>query len=306
MFGCIIAGLFFVGVLLAVARFVYPGFPPPRKAGHLQSTYGKWALVTGASAGIGEDFARLLAKEQINVILVARRKDRLEELAKDLSTRFGIETKVIAEDLGTRDGPYIVHKAVKNLDVDVGLFINNAGFGWFGQFSQQKIEAVEQMIQLNVTSVAVLTRLLYEDFKKRNQRSAIIITASLGAFFPGPLSTLYVATKAFDQYLAIGCWGEENFQDPAAKNKVDFLSLEPGATKTEFASVASVSSNLTNDASRYTSSEHVASVALDALSDRRPSIIPAHKDYFTSLLSALPRPLATKIIFGVFSKYLQK
>jgi len=306
MFGCIIAGLFIAGVLLAVARFVFPGFPPPRKAGHLQSTYGKWALVTGASAGIGQDFATLLAKEQINVILVARRKDRLDELAKDLSTRFGIETKVIAEDLGTREGPYNIHKAVKNLDVDVGLFINNAGFGWFGQFAQQKIEAVEQMIQLNVTSVAVLTRLMYEDFQKRNQRSGVIITASLGAFFPGPLSSLYVATKAFDQYLAIGCWGEENFQNPDAKNKVDFLSLEPGATKTEFGAVAQASSEMLSNASRYTSSEKVASIALDALADRRPSIIPAHQDYFVSLLAALPRPIATRIIFKAFTKYLSK
>jgi hypothetical protein len=305
MFGCIVAGLFFFAIFLAVARFVFPGFPPPRKAGYLQSTYGKWALVTGASAGIGQDFATLLAKEQINVILVARRKDRLEELAKDLTTRFGIETKIIAEDLGTHDGPYNIHKAVKNLDVDVGLFVNNAGFGWFGHYSQQKIEAIEQMIQLNVTSVAVLTRLLYEDFQKRNQRSGIIITASLGAFFPGPLSSLYVATKAFDQYLAIGCWGEENCQNLDAKNKVDFLSLEPGATKTEFASVANAKSSMVSDASRYTSSEKVASIALDALADRRPSIVPAHQDYFVSLLSTLPRPIATKIIFKTFSKYLE-
>jgi short-subunit dehydrogenase len=305
MFGCIIAGLFFLVVFLAVARFVYPGFPPPRKAGYLQSTYGKWALITGASAGIGQDFATLLAKEQINVVLVARRKDRLDELAKDLTTRFGVETKVIAEDLGTHDGPYNVVKAVKNLDVDIGLFVNNAGFGWFGKFADQQVEAVEQMIQLNVTSVAVLTRLLLTEFKKRNQRSGVIITASLGAFFPGPISSLYVATKAFDQYLSIGCWGEENFIDPQAKNKVDFLSLEPGATKTEFATVAKAATHLVNDASRYTSSEQVASVALDALCDRRPSIIPAHKDYFTSLLAILPRPLATKIIFGVFSKYLE-
>jgi len=296
--------VFFLAIFLAVARFVYPGFPPPRKAGHLQSTYGKWALVTGASAGIGQDFATLLAKEQINVILVARRKERLEELAKDLSSRFGVETRVIAEDLGTAAGPHNVHKAVKNLGVDVGLFINNAGFGWFGRFSDQKIEAVEQMVQLNVTSVAVLTRLLLEDFHKRNQRGGMIITASLGAFFPGPLSSLYVATKAFDQYLACGIWGEERFINPDAANCVDVLSLEPGATKTEFAEVAQAAKSVSSDLSRYTSSEKVASIALDALADRRPSVVPAHKDYYTSLLSVLPRPLALRIVFKSFSKYL--
>jgi len=156
------------------------------------------------------------------------------------------------------------------------------------------------------TSVAVLTRLLLEDFHKRSQRGAMIITASLGAFFPGPLASLYVATKAFDQYLACGIWGEERFINPEAKNIVDVLSLEPGATKTEFAEVAHADKSISGDLSRYTSSEHVANVALDALADRRPSIVPAHKDYFTSLLSALPRPLALRIVFKSFSKYLPK
>jgi hypothetical protein len=283
-------------LIALIGRFVYPGYPRARKSGALKS-YGSWALVTGASAGIGTEFARQIAKEGINVILVARRKDRLEEVAQELKSSFSVETRVVTADLGSRDGAYQLYKAVKDLNLPEGgpgLIVNNAGFGWFGIFQEQEIKHIEEMIQLNVTSVAVLTRLFLDDLNKRTNRGGMIITSSTGSYFPGPLASLYDATKVFDTYLAVGLHGEQKYLN---KSKVDFLALEPGGTTTEFASVSGAAG--TNVRS---SPSVVVNAALNALVGGFPSIIPVHYDHFTTYLSMLPRPIALPLVLNAFRK----
>jgi len=297
----VIISLIVVPVLLAVfCRFVYPGFPSVRKPGALKSTYGSWALITGASAGIGLEFATQLAKEGINVILVARRKDRLESIAKELSANHGIDARVVAADLGTREGPYNVHKAVAEMNLPEGgpgLIINNAGFGWFGKFQEEELKHIEDMIQLNVTSVAVLTRLFLDDLKNRASRGGIIITSSVGSYFCGPLAALYDATKVFDSFLAVGLHGEQKYLH---KNKIDVLSLEPGGTETEFQSVAGSK----GDNSRVGPSV-VVDIALNAVLAGFPSIIPVHRDHFLTFSTWLPRAIYLPLILKAFSKIAQ-
>jgi len=290
--------VFIVGVAL-FARFVYPGFPQPRKPGVLKSTYGSWALVTGASAGIGTEFAQQIAKEGVNVVLVARRKDRLDQIAKELNSTYGVETRVIIADLSTKEGPYELHKELKALNLDdggPGLIINNAGFGWFGKFQEQELKHIEEMIQVNVTSVAVLSRLCLEDLNKRSKRGGLIITSSVGSYFPGPLASVYDATKVFDSFLAVGLHGEQKYLN---NNKVDVCALEPGGTSTEFSSVAgSKGSNVMG----RVSPKVVVDVALNALLAGLPSIIPVHSDHFTSYLPYITRPLLLPIVLRSFSK----
>jgi len=285
----------FVGIAL-FTRFVFPGMPPPRQKGALKSSYGSWALVTGASAGIGTEFARQLAKDGLNVVLVARRKDRLDEIAKELTGTYGVEARVVCADLSSHEGPYSLHKAVKELNLDgggPGLIVNNAGFGWFGQFQEQEPKAIEEMIQLNVTSVAIITRLFLEDLNKRTGRGGIIITSSTGSYFPGVLAATYDATKVFDSFLAVGIHGEQKHLN---QNKVDVLALEPGGTNTEFAAVAG-SSKGTNVRSSPTI---VVDVGLNALHAGLPSIIPVHYDHFSSFASYLTRPVLVKVVLRAF------
>jgi len=278
-------------------RFVYPGMPAPRQRSALKSTYGSWALVTGASAGIGTEFARQLAKDGLNVILVARRKDRLEEIAKELNTTFGVQARAVAADLSSHDGPYQLHKAVQELNLEEGgpgLIVNNAGFGWFGQYQEQEIKHIEEMIQLNITSVAIITRLFLDDLNKRNQRGGIIITSSTGSYFPGVLAALYDATKVFDSFLAVGLHGEQKYLN---KNKIDVLALEPGGTNTEFSQVSgSKGTNI------RVSPAVVVDVALNALIAGFPSIIPVHLDHFSSYSSLLTRPILVQLVLRVFKK----
>jgi len=298
---CLIIGspiVVFIG-LAFFSRFVFPGFPAPRKQGALKAMYGNWALITGASAGIGTEFAHQAAKDGMNVVLVARRKDRLDAIAKELTTTYGVKAEVVTADLSTQQGPYELHKAVTALKLDdggPGLVVNNAGFGWFGRFHEQEVKHIEEMIQLNVTSVAVVARLFLEDLNKRQKRGGLIITSSLGSYFPGVLAATYDATKVFDSFLAVGIHGEQKLTN---NNKVDVLSLEPGGTSTEFGSVAG--SKGTNSLGRSTPAV-VVDAGLNALLAGHPSIIPVHTDYFSSYSSMMCRPLLVKMVYKTFSK----
>jgi len=282
------------------ARFVYPGYPKQRAPGQLKKEYGSWALVTGASAGLGTEFATQLASEGINIIVSARRKDRLETLVQELKTKYGIQGHAIAADLSAHDGPYSLHEQVKklNLGADIGLIINNAGFGHFGKYEEQELKHIEEMIQLNVTSVAVLSRLFLADLLQRKQRGGMIITSSIGAYFPAPLSALYDATKVFDAYLSVGLHGEQKF---IHNSKVDICSLEPGSTTTEFQQVAGSDSNL-----KRVKPDFVVNAGLNALLAGMPSLIPVHGDHFTTFASYLSRPFFLPIVYQGMKKFMAK
>jgi len=285
--------LFFI--ILLVGRFIYPGKARSRKPGQYKQTYGDWALITGASAGIGKEFAKQLADEGINVILVARRKEQLEDVANEIKGKVKVE--VISCDLGTREGPYELMKELehKQLVQDIGLFVNNAGFGWFGEFQKQDIQRIEQMIQLNVTTVAVLTRLILSHMSKRKTRGGIIITSSTAGHFPCPLASLYAATKVFDGFLAIGLWREQK-NKPQTETPIDVLSLEPGGTSTEFSEIAGASKQKTSNPPSL-----VVDQALNHLITGHLNDIPANFDYFYCFIfSLLPRSLTSSIVYDYF------
>jgi len=279
---------------LLFCRFVYPGLAGEKKGHQLRDTYGGWAIVTGASSGIGAEFARLIAADGMNVVLVARRKDLLEKLSEALEKEYNVQTRVIAIDLGTKQGPYQLHEATKTLDV--GLLVNNAGFGWFGDYSNQDVANIEMMIQLNVTSLTILSRLFYDNFALRDGRSGILNNSSIGGYFTGPVTALYVATKSYVNSLTIALWQEERKK---AEPKVDILCLEPGSTATEFGDVSGVKGVRT---SKQVTPRFVAEKALDALLGQRHSLIPSHLDYFQSFISYLPRSFLLPITYRIFSK----
>ena len=185
------------------------------------------ALITGASSGIGRDIARVLSEKGYSIIAVARRRDRLEELKKELPS---IEI-LCADVTDPEDRRHIIEKAD-----EVDLLVNNAGFGIFGDFCQTSIEDEMGMIDTNITAVHVLTKEFVKVFKQRDS-GYILNVASLAAFFPGPMFATYYATKAYVLRLSEAI-SEELRCD---KSHVKISVLCPGPVNTEFSDVAGMS-----------------------------------------------------------------
>ncbi|MCG3135201.1 MAG: hypothetical protein HMLKMBBP_02707 [Planctomycetes bacterium] len=240
--------------------------------------YGGWALVTGASSGIGEEFARRLAAMGHPVALVARRADRLAALAAEIRAAHGVEAREIVADLADPDGPERVQAAMA--DAEVGFLVNNAGFGWSGRFVDSDPARDAEMIRLNCGAVTALTHAFLPPMLRRD-RGAIVIVASLAGHQPCPWFAVYGATKAFDLMLAEALWSETR------GTGVDVLALAPGSTKTEFSDVA--------HAARPPKGLDVADVvdaAFRALG-RRPSVVPGWKDKLAAFAHRLvPRGFA--------------
>lgn len=186
--------------------------------------YGPWAIVTGASSGIGEALARELAERGLSVILVARRVQRLELLAADLERPHAIDTQVVELDLGREGSTTELVSAIG--DRDVGLVCANAGFGEKGGFLEHDAEVYRRMIRLNCESTVALTHALTPRLVARG-RGGILIVASTAAFQGTPWTSTYAATKAFDLVFAEGLHHELRAQG------VDVVALCPGSTDTE-------------------------------------------------------------------------
>lgn len=185
------------------------------------------ALLTGASAGIGRDLAIVLAEKGHNLVVTARDEVRLQELANDLRSRFGIRVEVIAKDLARPESAQEIFDwtAAKNLPID--LLINNAGFGAGGKFDQIPIPKMLQMLQVNITALTHLTRLFLPPMIQRG-RGRIMNVASTAAFVSGPLMAEYYASKAYVLSLS------EAIAFELKRTGVTVTALCPGPTQTEF------------------------------------------------------------------------
>lgn len=197
---------------------------------------GTTVLITGASSGLGAEFAREFAERGADLVLVARRLHRLEALAVDLAERFGTESTVIPLDLAA---PGAVHELVAELrqrGIRVASLVNNAGFGSYGRFGSLEASRVHDEVQLNVLSLTELSRALWPELVEHARRSpatgALINVASNAAFQPLPFMSVYAATKAFVLSFTEGLWYE------AKGTGLKVLALCPGPTETEFKTVA--------------------------------------------------------------------
>ncbi len=220
--------------------------------------YGAWALVTGASSGIGREFARALARGGMNVALTARRADRLHELAAEIEKANGVRTRVLPLDLQQPGGAELLAGAVA--DLEVGVLVNNAGFGSIGSLTEQDPARVRAMVELNCTAPAVLTRALLPAMIER-KRGAVIFVGSVAGMLPMPFHALYSATKAFDNFM-----GEALYEELRGSG-VDCLALEPGSTETEFQQAAG------EKAHAGEAPVEVVHAALESLG-RAPAIVP--------------------------------
>ncbi len=186
--------------------------------------YGPWALVTGASSGIGAEFARQLAARGLSLVLAARRRERLDALAQSLARAHDVEVRVVAIDLARRDFLPEIERAVT--DVEVGLLVNNAGFGDKGRFLDSDIDRQLEMLDVNCRASLVLAHAFGRKMAAR-RRGGIIFTSSTAAFQGTPFTSHYAATKGWGLQLAEGLAVELRTEG------IDVLALCPGPTDTE-------------------------------------------------------------------------
>jgi len=241
-----------IAVALWRARDLFRRRPAP-----LRDRYGEWALVTGASAGIGAEFARALAREGVSCMLTARREDRLRSLATELEQDYQVATRVVVADLADARGVDQLLAALGDQRIDI--FINNAGFGYAGRFDKQDAARVRDLIEVNCVAPAVLANRLLPPMVRRG-RGAMIISGSIAGRQPLPRHAVYAASKAFDQLLGEALWAE------LRGTGVDVLVLEPGPTESEFRDVAGEIREVGEPAG------NVVALAFEALG-RQPSVI---------------------------------
>ncbi len=259
-------------------------------------TNGKsWALITGASSGLGIDFAHELAAEGRNLVLVARREDRMRELAAKLEAHHPIQTRVIAMDLSL---PSIGTELKALLDRDgivVDTLINNAGYGIFGELAEQPTEKVLNMLQLNVASLTELTHVFAADMMRR-QRGEILLVASVVAYQPTPNYAAYGASKAF--VLSLG----EALHEELKPHGVTVTVLSPGATATEFFDISGQQSTPMKRAFMMPS-RPVVQIGLAAMRRGRASVVSGWKNTLMAWgTRLLPRIVQRKIAHRVLRK----
>lgn len=202
---------------------------------NLKKKYGGWALVTGASSGIGKEFVRELASQGFNMALVARSEEALKQLSQEITSKHAVETRIILADFTKEDAVQAVYDAVD--DLDIGLLIPAAGVDEMGLFLDKNYSSLQAMMQLNVDAPTQLAHMFGKRMEKR-EHSGIILVASLFAYQGIPHFATYAATKAY--ILTLG----EALTLEMKKKGIDVLTLSPGLTATPFAAGLKVNPKL--------------------------------------------------------------
>lgn len=254
-----------------------------------QESLPRTALITGASSGIGLDLARLLARDGVDLILAARREDRLRETATDLEHRFGVSVAVIPCDLARPDGSMALSDEVDRLGMEIDALVNNAGFGALGYYHVMEPGRIVDMIRVNVGAVAELTRHFVPAMVKRG-RGWVMQVASTASFMPGPRMALYYASKAFVLSLSEAIATE--LQDTG----VTVTTLCPGPTRTEFQAAAGM--GLPRRLRRaWMESEAVARQGYEGMLRGERIVVPgAANKIMTQAVRLLPRRVMTALV----------
>ncbi|MCM1053742.1 MAG: SDR family oxidoreductase [Ruminococcus sp.] len=249
------------------------------------------ALITGASSGIGRDLARVLASYGYDLILVARRKERLDELSKELN----VKTINIKLDLSIEKNVYKLYEMTKDKNIDI--LINNAGFGLFGEFHETDLDTELKMIDLNIKTYHILTKLFLKDMLKKDYGYILNVCSSAG-FMAGPRLSTYYATKNYITKLTMAI----NEELRVMKSNVSISALCPGPVSTEFNKVAKGTFSI-----REANSYNVANYAIKKMFKKKMLIIPTFLMKLTLFLNRFaPFRLSLFIAYNIQKRKSRK
>jgi short-subunit dehydrogenase len=253
------------------------------------------ALVTGASSGIGAEMARVLAEHGHNLVLVARRAERLEALRAELELRYGISAVVISADLSGSNAGQELYNDVSRSNIEINILVNNAGFNVYGPFTETDLESERRMIQVNVVAVVELTKRFARDMVQRGF-GRILNLGSTGSFAPAPLDSLYAASKAFVLSFS------EALAEELKGTGVAVTVLCPGPTETEFAASAGMLETKIFSG-RLMPAQKVAAIGYRAMMRGQTTVIAGLANQFQILsMRFAPRALVAKVAKGLMRK----
>ena len=233
------------------------------------------ALITGASNGIGLEFAKVFAANKNDLVLVARSEEKLNQLATELSNNFGITIKVIVADLSKMEQVHQVYNTCKTANIKIDYLVNNAGFGTYGFFVENDWKKTEEMIDLNIKSLTLLSRLFGADMVA-NKAGRILNVASTAAFQPGPTMAVYFATKSYVLFLS------EAMSNELKGTGVTVTCLCPGATESGFMAAASLEDSALFKNRKLPSSAEVALFGYKAMMKGKMTVIHGLMNYIVA------------------------
>ncbi len=234
----------------------------------------RWALVTGASSGIGAEFARRLAARGMHLILTARRLELMEQLAAELHTQHGTRTEIVVCDLSEPDATRRLMGEIRERGLQVELLVNNAGFGVVSDVENTDLDRIQELIRVNIAALTDLTYLVLPEMLER-RHGAVINVSSVAAFQPVAYMAAYAASKAYVLHFSEALWAE------VRDRGVTVLALCPGVTETGFFASAGVPRWL--DKHRAQTPAKVVKTALRSLEKRKQYVISGWKNYFLSI-----------------------
>jgi short-subunit dehydrogenase len=252
-------------------------------------TNHKTALITGASSGIGKALAHQFAQDGYQLVLAARSLAKMKALAEELQQQFKVNVTVIGADLETHDGAAQLHADIKARGLVVNALVNNAGYGTFGQFKDSSLNSEVAMMQLNMNTVVILTRLFLPDLMAT--RGKILNIASTAAFQPGPYMAVYCATKSFVLSFT------EAIASELEDTGVTVTALCPGPTTSGFQAKADLGNSGLIKGKKLPTSEEVSALGYRAMQRGQRVYIPGVVNWIMAQsMRFTPRDLATKVV----------
>ncbi|RCK72237.1 MAG: 3-oxoacyl-[acyl-carrier protein] reductase [Ignavibacteriae bacterium] len=252
------------------------------------------ALITGASTGIGLEFAKIFAKENYDLILVSRNEKKLNEIKNSIEKDYRVKVKIIPKDLAEKNSAFEIYDEICKENLKVDVLINNAGFGALGNFEKIDWKTQADMLEVNITALTYLTHLFLKHMKERGE-GKILNVASTAAFQPGPLMAVYYATKAYVLSFSLA------LAEETKNSNVTVTVLCPGPTTTEFQERAGMKQTKIMRLMKFLPADYVANYGFKALMKSKRLAIPGWLNKISvSMVKFLPQNFIVKII-----KYLK-
>lgn len=238
-----------------------------------------YVLITGGTCGIGLELAKLFAKDGYNLVIVARDQEKLNKTASELESAHGVKVVPISKDLFDPENAYDLYYELKTKGIEIGILVNNAGQGHYGEFINTDLKQELAIIQLNISSLVVLTKLFVKEMVNRGE-GKILNLSSIASKSPGPWQSVYHGTKAFVQSFT------EAIRDEVKDKGVVVTALLPGVTDTDFFRKAGMeSSKIVQDKSKMADPADVAKDGYEALMDNKDMVVSGFKNKLNVAMS---------------------